>query len=250
MTRIIWDAVGSRLYQFGVDRGVLYPETGAGIPWNGLVNVTEASDGGNVESFYVDGFKYLTRAEHEDFNGSIEAYTYPAEFDKCEGTFSVKYGLYITKQKRQSFGLVYRTKVGNDTLGKTYAYRLHLIYGARVSTADRSNATASETIDPLNFQWNFETKAPYIDGRKPTSHFILDSRDVPGPLLAQIEDILYGTDLVAPRMPTADELIFLFEIYLTMIYDGGSSDDLSYLTLDGGATASTPQPTTVDGGGA
>lgn len=211
MTRLEWGTTGERFYEAGVDRGVLYPQAGDGVPWNGLVSVTEEPSGGEATPYYVDGIKYLNLAGIEEFGGTIEAYTYPDEFAECDGTAVIGNGLFIGQQRRKPFDLSYRTKIGNDIRGLDLGYKLHLIYNALASPTSKGYSTVGESIEPITFSWPFST-TPVISGPslRPTSHVTLDSRKVRPDVLAAIEDILYGTSSTAARIPGITELISYF----------------------------------------
>ena len=203
MSRISWDEAGNRLFSAGVDRGVLYLDSG--IPWTGLLSVNEAPSGSDVVPNYMDGDKFFSRRAREHFDGSIEAYTYPHEFEEYNGIYGS-----VTGQRRKSFDFSYRTILGNNTEGYDYGYLIHLVYNATVFPDDREHATVSSDLNPFVFKWNFRT-APTEFGRLIGSHLIINSRVVHDHTLEALEDILYGTDESDPRMPTPEEILELFE---------------------------------------
>lgn len=246
MTTLVWNAVGERRFEVGVDRGVLYID-GNGVPWNGLVSVSESSSGGDVKPYYIDGVRYLNHAELEEFEATIEAYTYPEEFALCDGTAPVANGLFVTQQTKKSFGLSYRTRVGNDVDGTDHAYKIHLVYGAMAEPSDRSHDTMSESIDPFHFSWRIQTKPERFKGYKPTSHFVIDSREVPVDLMKQVNDILYGSDTSSARLPSVAELLFIFTEYETSVFDAGHLSDEYFAVFDAGEI-SDPYTSTIDGG--
>lgn len=248
MTRLAWGTVGKRFYEAGVDRGVLYLDGADGIAWNGLVSVSESPTGGEVSAYYVDGYKYLENAASENFEATIEAYTYPDEFSVCEGTTPVTNGLFMTHQRKKSFGLCYRSKIGNDVDGMDHAYKLHLVYNALAAPSEHAHNTLTEEISPDNFSWKITTTPPDFAGYKPTAHLVIDTRDAPGGLIRQIEDILYGTDVDAARQPSPSELIFLFNSYGASVFDAGDPDEPYYITFDGGVEPDVVQTSTIDGG--
>jgi hypothetical protein len=217
MTRLVWDAVGERFYESGVDRGVLYLGTN-GYAWPGLVTVTESPTGGDPRPFYIDGFKYLNLAASEEFEASIEAFSAPPEFGLCDGINSMYAGLQITQQPRRSFGFCYRTKVGNDVDGLDHAYKIHLVYNALAAPSEKAYSTVNDQAEAPTRSWKLTTLAPKIYGYRPTAHFVIDTRTTPAETLAAIEDILYGTDTESPRQPTVTELMTLFG---APVYDGG-----------------------------
>lgn len=246
MTRLAWGVVGERIYEAGVDHGVLYID-GAGYAWSGLTAVNETQSGADLKEYYVDGVKYAQRLTPTEFQATIEAYTYPEEFAQCDGTKSLGNGLFATQQRRRPFGFSYRTKIGNDLVGIDYAYKIHLVYNALAAPSDKENAAIDDTAEPYNFSWKITTRAPVLDF-VPTAHFVIDSRTIPDGLLSYIEDVLYGSDVQAPRMPSAEELAFIFTSYLVSDYDAGDPDDVSYYTFDSGGPTPGQITTTLDGG--
>jgi hypothetical protein len=235
MTRLAWATVGERFFEAGVDRGVLYLDGYEGVPWNGLISVTESPTGGDVTPYYIDGIKYFNAVAAEEFEATIEAYTYPDEFAKCDGSIRISNGLFANQQPKLSFGLSYRTKIGNDVDGTEHAYRIHLVYNAIAAPTERAYSTISESIEPDNFSWKIVTKPPVFTGYKPNAHFMIDSREVPTDLLVEIENILYGTVGTPPRLPDVDELISLFKSYPDEFIDAGLLVDEYDDILDGGA---------------
>lgn len=210
MPRLTWSAIGEHFYEIGIDRGVLYIDNKPGVVWNGLISVSEASSGGESKSFYIDGIKFLNLSSSEDFNATIEAYTYPREFEPCQGNVSSYRGLYATNQKRKTFGLSYRTKIGNDIDGFDHGYKIHLIYNALAEPAQRQYSSINASTDPSTFSWNISTLPPSILDYKPTAHFVIDSRYAEPLALSAIEDVLYGTNIEEARLPTTEELFSIF----------------------------------------
>lgn len=209
MSRLNWGATGTRYYETGVDRGVLYVN-GYGVAWTGLTSVVESPSGGEATPRYIDGIKYSNTASSEEFAATITAFTYPDEFAQCDGTHEVRSGLFLHQQIRKPFGLSYRTKIGND-LSEDHGYKIHLVYNALVSPSERENATVADETDPNDFSWTITTRPPVISGYKPTAHFTIDSRDTDPEVLSLVEDILYGTEIESPRMPTFEELLEVFD---------------------------------------
>jgi hypothetical protein len=210
MPRLTWGSSGERFYETGIDRGVLYPEEGAGVSWTGLTSVAEAPTGGTARAYYLDGVKYLHISSAEEFEATISAFTYPDEFIECEGTSSPYPGLFITAQRRRTFGLSYRTLVGNDIDGLEHGYKIHLIYNALAEPSQRANATFNDSPGANNFSWKITTKPPVISGFKRTAHFIIDSRHTDPLALAALEEFLYGSDAAPAAMPTTEELLDIF----------------------------------------
>ncbi len=210
MTKIDWDRLGERFYETGVDHGVLYPKTGNGVPWNGLVSINESPSGGEPTPYYIDGYKYQNRAAPEEFQASLEAYTYPPEFAVCDGTAALGRGLFITQQPRVPFGLCYRTKIGNDLSADTRGYKLHLIYNVLATAAGREYSTIDDNPEPIKMSWDLSVKPIKLSGHKPIQHMIIDSTLVDIPLLATLETILYGSGSSEARLPDPSEVITLF----------------------------------------
>lgn len=208
MTRVKWDTVGTRFYETGVDRGVLYvPGEPAGVPWTGLISVQESPSGGEAKPHYIDGVKYLNVSSVEEFEATITAFTYPDEFAVCDGTAQARPGFYVTQQRRGSFGFAYRTLVGNDVEGAEHGYKIHLVYNALATPSARVNGTLSESPEAANFEWNLTTKPIALTGYKRSAHFVLDSREIHPLTMKAIEDILYGDEMGVARQPSFEDLL-------------------------------------------
>lgn len=223
MSKLVWDNTGDRLYETGVKNGVLYPQgpTGnypKGVAWNGLTAVTESPSGAEATALYADDIKYLNLLSTEEFGATIEAYTYPAEFEECDGSASLAKGVSIGQQKRKQFGLAYRTTLGNDVDGNDYGYKLHLIYGALAAPSEKGYATINDSPEAITFSWEVTTTPVSVEGFKPTASVTIDSTKVDAEKLAALEAILYGKDPtseggedgVDPRLPLPDEIATLF----------------------------------------
>lgn len=216
MAKITWDKIGERFYETGVDQGVLYPqddngEYPLGVAWNGLINVTESPSGAESNPLYADNIKYLDLISTEELGASIEAYTYPKEFEQCDGSAEIAKGVKINQQPRKAFGLVYRTVVGNDTKGNDHGYKLHLLYNAKAAPTERSYATINDSPEALSFSWEVTTTPIAVEGYKPTALLTIDSTEVPAEFIKKVEDILYGAETEEARLPLPDEIIQLFE---------------------------------------
>lgn len=209
MSRLEWGSAGTRYYETGVDRGVLYVDN-IGVAWSGLISISESPSGGEARPYYIDGYKYLNLATAEEFEATIEAYSAPAEFGVCDGVTSLQNGLFATQQPRKPFGLSYRTRIGNDSDGSDHGYKIHLVYNALAAPAERTNTTEGDTAEPAIFSWEISTRPPMTSGIKPTAHFIIDSRFTVEAKLAEIEDILYGTEVLTADLPTPSELMLIF----------------------------------------
>lgn len=216
MPKLTWDATGEKLFEVGVDHCVLYllndqAEYTPGVAWNGITQVAESPEGAEPESQYADNIKYLTLVSAEELNGTIEAFMAPPEWDQCDGNSEVIKGVTIGQQSRRSFGLSYRTKVGNDIVGQDYGYKLHLLYGAQASPSERTYETMNDSPEPITFSWEFSTTPVAVTDHKPTALLTINSTLVDKDKLAAFEDILYGTADTDPRMPLPDEVFQLFE---------------------------------------
>lgn len=213
MSILTWDNVGERLYETGVDKGVLYPQvSGAytkGVAWNGLIGVTESPSGAEPTPLYANNHKYLNLMSNEDFGATIEAYMYPDEFMACDGSAAIATGVYAGQQTRQTFGLSYRTLIGNDTEGTNHGYKIHLVYGCLASPSEKANATVNESPEAATFSWSVTTTPVEIAGFKPTAHLIIDSTKVPAEKLTELENKLYGDTDTEAELPTPAEVIAL-----------------------------------------
>lgn len=212
MSQIIWNAAGKRRYDYGLDRGVLFVHGHEGVPWNGLIKADRGSSGGEVTPFYIDGAKFHEQIGSEDFTGSIEAYTYPDEFELCDGLDNDGKGLSFGLQPRKVFNLTYRTRLATD-LNPEEGYRLHFIYNARVLPSTQSSKTVSEKVDPESLSWDITTTPIRIPNRRPTSYFSIDSRKANPQILATIEGLLYGGYNFPPTMLTPDKIIEIFDTW-------------------------------------
>jgi hypothetical protein len=211
MARLVWGEIGERFFETGVDRGVLYLDSRPGVVWNGLTSVSETPSGGSTQGYYIDGIKYQNVADAEEFEGTIEAFTYPDEFAECEGLVSAFSGLLLTAQGRKSFGLSYRTLVGNDIEGVDKGYKIHILYNVLAEPTSRNNASMDDSPNPQNFSWRITTLPPAVTGYRRTAHYIIDSRMTDPLALSAVEDILYGTSSLTARLPLPAELFTIFE---------------------------------------
>lgn len=213
MAKIVWDQTGERLYETGVKNGVLYiPTAGVyskGVAWNGLTAVTESPSGAEATAIYADDIKYLSLMSAEEFGATIEAYTYPEEFAECDGSAALATGVYIGQQTRKTFGLSYRTVVGNDTEGNDHGYKLHLIYGAMAAPSEKAYATINDSPEAITFSWEVTTTPVSVNGFKPTASITIDSTKADPTKLAALEAILYGNEETEPRLPLPDEIATL-----------------------------------------
>lgn len=216
MARLKWDQVGERLYETGVQKGVLYDQdsTGtypSGVAWNGLTGVTESPSGAEQTPLYANNSKYAVLTSAEEYGATIEAYTYPKEFEKCDGSAEVAPGVTIGQQKRSPFGFSYRTEIGNDTEGTKHGYKLHLVYNCMASPSEKSHSTVNDSPEAITFSWELTTTPVEVDGHEPTASITIDSTVVDTEKLSALEDILYGTEEEEPRLPLPDEVITLLK---------------------------------------
>lgn len=226
MFNLVWDESGTKLYETGTDRGVLFPmNTGTkaydkGVAWNGLTAVTESPSGADESALYADNIKYVSLRAAEEFGGTIEAYTYPDEFAVCDGSAELATGVYAGQQKRGVFGFCYRTILGNDQDLNDHGYKLHLVYGATASPSEKAYQTVNDSPEAVSFSWEFTTIPVAVEGFKPTACITIDSSKADKTKLAALETIIYGTAettganptaAVEPRLPLPDEVITLMK---------------------------------------
>lgn len=220
--KLKWDEIGKRLYETGVNKGVLYPVQAdgtykKGVVWNGLTAITESPSGAEPTPLYADNIKYLNLVSAEEFGATIEAYTYPEEFEACDGSAEIAKGVVIGQQNRTTFGLCYRTTIGNDTNSNGHGYKLHLIYGALASPSERNYATITDSPEAITFSWEVSTTPVEVSGFKPTASLTIDSTKVDPAKLAALEDMLYGknpssesaSDGIEPMLPLPDDIVTL-----------------------------------------
>lgn len=212
MSKLVWDQTGERFYETGVKQGVLYPqETGGtypkGVAWNGLTAVTESPSGAEATPIYADDIKYLNLVSAEEFGATIEAYTYPDEFAQCDGSAEIAIGVMIGQQSRKTFGLSYKTTLGNDTEGNDFGYKLHIIYGALAAPSEKGYATINDSPEAITFSWEVSTTPVSVSGFKPTASITIDSTKVDAAKLEALEAILYGGTDNEARLPLPDEIV-------------------------------------------
>lgn len=215
MSKLVWDATGERFYETGVRNGVLYvQEAGTypkGVVWNGLTAVTESPSGAEATPLYADDIKYLNLMSNEEFGATIEAYTYPDEFAVCNGEAELAAGVNIGQQARKTFGMCYRTVVGNDVDSNDHGYKLHMIYGALASPSERAYTTINDSPEAITFSWEISTTPVNVTGFKPTAYISIDSRKADKAKLEALEAILYGSEESEARLPLPDEIATLMK---------------------------------------
>jgi hypothetical protein len=217
MARLEWDKTGEHFYETGVKKVVLFPMSGTtygkGVAWNGVTSIEESPSGADFNAIYADDIKYLNIQGAEEFGATIGAYTYPEEFAECNGEALVSgvQGLTIGQQARKPFGLCYTTTIGNDTEGVEYGYKLHIVYGARVTPSSMSYSTINESPEPAEMSWEMNTTPVPVKDMKPTSILKIDSKKVDATKLAALEDMLYGSESEEPKLPLPDEVIAMLK---------------------------------------
>ena len=217
MARLVWDQTGEHFYETGVKNVVLYPMSGnsygTGVAWNGVTSIEENPSGADFNAIYADDIKYLNIQGAEEFGATIGAYTYPDEFAECDGSAVPVDGVTVGQQARKAFGLCYRTTIGNDTEGIEYGYKLHIVYGARVTPSGKSYSTINDSPEPAEMSWEMNTTPVAVSGFKPTSIITIDSTKFAAQAdkakLTALEDMLYGKDgegqaATAPSLPLPD----------------------------------------------
>ena len=214
MSKIVWDAIGDHIFETGVRNGVLYLKGAegtynTGVAWNGLTSVSESPEGAEPTDLYADDTKYLSLMSAENFKATIEAYTYPVEFEECDGSATIAQGVVIGQQSRKPFGLCYRTSIGNDTDGNEHGYKLHIVYGCQASPSEKQYSTINDSPDAVTFSWEVSTTPVNVNGKKPTATLIIDSTKADKAKLTALEAILYGAESTEPRLPLPDEIATL-----------------------------------------
>lgn len=212
MARLIWDEVGQRFFETGVKNGVLYVQDNDGsykngVVWNGLTAVTESPSGAEETPLYADDVKYLTLRSAEQFGATIEAYTYPEEFEQCDGSAQIANGVTIGQQARRAFGLCYRTAVGNDIQGQEFSYKLHLLYGCTVAPSEKSYSTINDNPEAITFSWELSTVPVPVDGFKPTASLVIDASKVDEGKMQLLEDALFGDESNEAKLLLPNEIM-------------------------------------------
>lgn len=230
MSKIVWDKTGERFYETGVDHAVLYPIDAeglynGGVAWNGITAINESPSGAEPNNLYADNIKYLVLVGAEDFGLTIEAYTYPDEWEQCDGSAEIAPGVLAGQQNRKIFGLSYRTKLGNDVDGQDHGYKLHLVYGGLASPSERGYQTVNDSPEPINPSWEVTTTPVDVPGFKPTARLIITSTKADPAKLAALETILYGSEEAEPRLPLPGEVIELLKADAVTIITAAESGD-------------------------
>lgn len=255
--RLQWDQTGEKLYETGVDRGVVFPynksinDYGKGVAWNGLTKVTESPEGAEATDLYADNIKYVTLRSAEKFKATVEAYMYPDEVADLDGTAEVAPGVRIGQQSRGMFGMSYKTLIGNDTEGTDHGYRLHLVYGCTIAPSSKDRSTVNDSPEAVTFSWEMDTTPVNVTGFKPTAHLEIDSTKVTDPnALAALEDIIYGDASNDARLPLPDEVAELMggeAVTYTVTFDTDGGSSVADQVVNAGAKVTKPaDPTKAD----
>ena len=219
MAKLVFNNVGERLFETGVKNGVLYVmgDEGAyenGVVWNGLTAVTESPSGAETTPLYADDVKYVVIYAAEEFGATVEAYTYPEEFEQCDGSAAISEGITIGQQTRKSFGMCYKTSVGNDVQGQDYGYKIHIIYGAKAAPSEKSYSTINDSPEAVTFSWELSTVPVPVEGHNPTATMVIDSTRVPAEKMALIEAKLYGSEESDATLPLPNEILALIKQFI------------------------------------
>ena len=219
MAKLVFNNVGERLFETGVKNGVLYVmgDDGAyenGVVWNGLTAVTESPSGAETTPLYADDVKYVVIYAAEEFGATVEAYTYPEEFEQCDGSAAISEGITIGQQTRKSFGMCYKTSVGNDVQGQDYGYKIHIIYGAKAAPSEKSYSTINDSPEAVTFSWELSTVPVPVEGHNPTATMVIDSTRVPAEKMALIEAKLYGSEDSEATLPLPNEILDLIKQFI------------------------------------
>lgn len=255
--RLQWDQTGEKLYETGVERGVVFPynksinDYGKGVAWNGLTKVTESPEGAEATDLYADNIKYVTLRSAEKFKATVEAYMYPDEVADLDGTAEVAPGVRIGQQSRGMFGMSYKTLIGNDTEGTDHGYRLHLVYGCTIAPSSKDRSTVNDSPEAVTFSWEMDTTPVNVTGFKPTAHLEIDSTKVTDPnALAALEDIIYGDASNDARLPLPDEVAELMggeAVTYTVTFDTDGGSSVADQVVNAGAKVVKPaDPTKTD----
>lgn len=211
MVALTWDNIGEKIFEAGVEKGVLYKQNAqgaysTGFAWNGLVKVSENPSGAEANKQYANNKVYANITSAEEFSGTLEAFTYPAAFAECDGYSELTPGVSVGQQRRVPFGLAYKTGLGNDLEELDLGYKLHLIYGAKAAPSQRDYTTINESPEAMTMSWELSTEAVEVPGKRPTATLVVDSTKVDAAKLADLENILYGTAGADPRLPLPAEV--------------------------------------------
>ena len=216
MAKLVWDQAGQKFFETGVSNGVLYVSDGQGgylkgVAWNGLTSVAENPSGAESNPVYADNIKYLNIISAEEFGATIEAYTYPDEFMECDGSAQVVAGVNIGQQARKSFGISYRTRIGNDVAGDNLGYKIHVIYNCQAAPSGKTYSTVNESPEAITFSWEVTTTPVPVEGFRPTATVVFDSTKLDAEKMTAVENALYGTVNEESKLPSIEELLALVQ---------------------------------------
>ena len=216
MAKLVWDQSGQKFFETGISNGVLYVSDGQGgylngVAWNGLISVAENPSGAESNPVYADNIKYLNIISAEEFGATIEAYTYPDEFMECDGSAQVVAGVNIGQQARKSFGISYRTRVGNDVAGDNLGYKIHVIYNCQAAPSGKTYSTVNENPEAITFSWEVTTTPVPVEGYRPTATIVFDSTKLDAEKMAAVENALYGGTSTEAALPSIEELLALVQ---------------------------------------
>lgn len=217
MAKVRWDLPGTRAYNVGIDRGVLYLPDGSGVPWSGLMSLVESAGADLEEVSYFDGEKYVGEQQTSDFAAALAAVTFPDEFLQFDGYDSPEPGLLVGNQPSKSFSLSYRTLVGSDTEGTDLGYKIHILYNLTAVSTGIQRTTLADTVTPDTFGWNLTSRPEKVTGYRPTAHAVIDSRYIQEDLMQELEARLYGTDALDAELPSLDDLVTFVDGYDRLI---------------------------------
>lgn len=211
MSKLVFNGVGDRLFETGVKKGVLYVmgdegQYEQGVVWNGLTGVTEKPSGAETTNLYADDVKYVVIYGAEEFEATIEAYTYPEEFEQCDGSAVLQEGVNVGQQTRKTFAFCYTTSLGNDTQGQDFGYKIHIIYGCKAKPSEKSYSTINDSPEAVTFSWDVSTVPVPVEGMNPTATVVIDSTRMDKGKLKILEDKLYGTEAAEPTLPLPNEI--------------------------------------------
>ena len=211
MAKLVFDNAGDRLFETGVKNGVLFvmgdnSQYEKGVVWNGLTAVTEKPTGADPTNLYADDIKYVVLYGEEEFEATIEAYTYPAEFEACDGSAALAEGVSIGQQARKQFAFCYRTALGNDAKGQNFGYKIHIIYGCTAKPSEKAYSTINDSPEAVTFSWDVTTVPVPVNGMKPTASVVIDSTRVEAGKLKSLEDKLYGTETLESTLVLPNEI--------------------------------------------
>lgn len=260
MSKLVWDKTGEHMFETGIDHAVLYPVANdgsypMGVPWNGITSASETPSGAENTALYADNIKYLNLKSAEEYGMTIEAYTYPDEWEQCDGTATLADGVKLGQQSRKGFGLSYRTRIGNDVDGDSHGYKLHLVYGCSANPSQRSYQTVNDSPEAITFSWEISTTPLLLDGFKAVSLITIDSTKVNSDKLTQLENMLYGTDSDSYTEFTGSEFEEGVDYYTrsgtagsyvyTKTTDTTPQSGTTYYTKDPGTDAYLPLPADI-----